>query len=174
MVAHSASLSVRSFTPDATLAAILTSLEGLGAYVQSSSGRSVELRVPSEHFDKALVIVRESAEVVDEQVSSDDFQLEWVSSKARLAEAENSRQRTVRMLDEAALVEDALAIEQALSLLMQELEALQGRLRVLEARAQLAVLRIDVSMNAKKHVERLQTSNPFPWVASYGLESLLP
>lgn len=174
LVTRNASVSIRSFTPEATLEEVVTALEALGAYVQSSETGQVDMRIPASKLDTALKTLKTLGEVVDEQVRSEDVSLEVVQLRARIREVEKGRQRLLGMLELSENVKDSLLLEKELNTVTQNLESHQGRLRFLERRLAESPLTLHVSMKARPRVERLPAHRrPHSWVRNYGIGNLL-
>jgi hypothetical protein len=168
-----ASVGIRSFEPEQTMAAATKTLLALDAYVQESVTGRAEFRVPADHFDAALAALRQVGEVVREDVTSEDVTLEIVTLEARIQELEASRRRVQGMLELAGTVQDSLDVERTLREVTDELEAQQGRLRFVRQRVELSPLALAVSMKERPTVRMPRERQPFRWVESYGLHEVL-
>ncbi len=170
---HTASLRLRSFTPEATMEKIVAIIAEHNGYAQSSSNLEADFRVPAAALPQVIQQVRQVAEVFDERLTSEDVALELAAAAGRLSELEASRQRVIGMLNLSNDVADSLRIEQELAEITTQLEQVQGRQRYLDNRLRLAPLQISVSMQPRPYVERPQKRSPFPWVQTYGVHTLL-
>jgi hypothetical protein len=168
-----ASVGIRSFEPEQTMAAAVQLLLALDAYVQESETGRAEFRVPADHFDAALAALRQVGEVVREDVTSEDVTLEIVTLEARIQELEASRRRVQGMLEQATTVQDSLDVERTLREVTDELETQQGRLRFVRQRVELSPLSLAVSMKERPTVRMPRERQPFRWVESYGLHEVL-
>ncbi|MBI5499036.1 MAG: DUF4349 domain-containing protein [Deltaproteobacteria bacterium] len=173
-VVREAAVGIRSFEPEATMAAAIRAVGALGGYVQESETGSAELRVPADRLDAALAALREIGEVVREDVTSEDVTMELATLRGRIEQLETSRRRVQGLLAVAETVADSLDVERTLREVTGELESQQGRLRFLLARTELSSVSLVVSMR-ERPTERLpRVRQPFPWVESYGLDAVLP
>jgi len=167
-------LTLRSFSPATTRAAVIERLEALGAFVQSSDDETLEWRVPIDAFDEVWQHIRKLDEVVQQDIQTTDVTLERLSLRGKIDVLEKSRRRIKGMLAHVTTVSASLEIEQSLADTTRQLEAAEGRLRFLEQRLQLVPLTLRISMKARPNAERQRPShNPFPWVEDYGLQTLL-
>ncbi|MGH2538184.1 MAG: DUF4349 domain-containing protein [Candidatus Promineifilaceae bacterium] len=94
------------------------------------------IRVPADEFDRAVERIKALAVETRREVSdSQDVTEEYVDLSARLRNLEATADRVRAFLDEADNVEEALAVNQELSRLESEIEALKGRIQFLERSA---------------------------------------
>lgn len=97
---------------------------------------TITIRVPVERFQEAMSAIQEMAlEVTQASQESQDVTEEYVDLRARLRNLEATAERVRGFLDDADDVEDALAVNQELSRLESEIEALTGRIQYLEQSA---------------------------------------
>ncbi len=103
----------------------------------------VSIRVPADRFEATLSRLEGLAvRVLSRSVSGEDVTEEYVDLEARLRNLEATRDRLLDLLDQAARVQDALEINQALSDVQGQIEQLQGRLRYLEQSAALSTINV--------------------------------
>ena len=170
---RTASVTIRSFVPEETMAAAVALVVEFGGHVHTSAKGIARMRIPLAHFDDALRAMHDIGEVVDERVVGEDITLEIVTLEARIDELEESRLRIIGMLDLATTVEESLAVEKDLRAVTEELEANQGRLRFIRQQADMAPFTITVSMKARPVAKTPRHHTPFVWVKAYGLDGLL-
>ncbi len=119
------------------------------SFYQSSQGAlagSITIRVPVERFDEAMNRIQEMAvEVRRADRSSEDVTEEYVDLQARLENLEATADRVRSFLDQAATVEEALAVNQELSRLEEEIEAYKGRIQFLENRADFSTITVNLT-----------------------------
>lgn len=129
--------------------------ESAGGWVVNSSvyqfnddamSGDMTIRIPAEGFDSILEQIQSLAvEVTRVSTSGQDVTEEYVDLSARLANLEATADRVRDFLDEARNVEEALAVNQELSRLEGEIEALKGRLQYLEQSAAFSTLSINLT-----------------------------
>lgn len=125
------------FTSAAGLEQILKENDG---YVESSSvsggghssqkyGGEYTFRVPSENLDNFLEKVKSSYSVISENISTDDVSSRYYDTQARLETLRIQQQRLNELIAEAKKLEDIITLNQALTDVEYEIEALAGNLK---------------------------------------------
>ena len=132
-------LAVESFTgiPDQVVAVV----KKFDAYVADSqlAGSSGEnrrgtwkIRVPVARFDEFINAAKGLGEVIKVGTSSRDVSEEYYDVDARIRNKTKEEERLLQLLEERpGKLEDVIAIERELSRVREELERMQGRMRVL-------------------------------------------
>jgi len=133
----------------AQLRALAVRLGGLVGNTTISSGAeetrraSVELRIPSASFDRAVSGLAPIGRVEQVNVTAEDVGEEYTDITARVA---NARRLEVRLLDlldrRTGRLEEVLNLERELARVREEIERYEGRLRYLRTRASVSVLTI--------------------------------
>lgn len=133
----------------AQLRALALRLGGLVGNTSISSGSdenrraSVELRIPSGSFDRAVSGLAPIGRVEQVNVTAEDVGEEYTDVTARVA---NARRLEVRLLDllerRTGRLEEVLNLERELARVREEIERYEGRLRYLRTRASISVLTI--------------------------------
>lgn len=120
---------------------VLALVKQFGAYVadstvHGSSGEvrrgSWKLRVPVERFDEVVSAAKGIGELVSASTTSQDISEEYYDVDARIRNKTKEEERLLKLLEERpGKLEDVIAIERELSRVREELERMQGRMRVL-------------------------------------------
>jgi hypothetical protein len=114
-------------------------------YSTAKSG-TITVRFPADAYGSMLDQIKGLAlEVTSETTNSQDVTEEYVDLSSRLANLEVTRDRVRTFLDEAKNVEEALAVNQELSRLEEEIEVIKGRLQFLSQSASFSSLTINVT-----------------------------
>ena len=135
-----------------TTDAVSTMAQDMGGWVISSNRFQkhrgfVSFRVPSGRLDEAIGRLRDMAVEVKSEVSdSRDVTDEYFDLKARLDNQEATETALVRLLDRAETVEDALKVQQALTGVREEVERLQGRIKLLEETSAFSLVRVTLEL----------------------------
>ena len=135
-----------------TTDAVSTMAQDMGGWVVSSNRFQkhrgfVSFRVPSGRLDEAIGRLRDMAVEVKSEVSdSRDVTDEYFDLKARLDNQEATETALVRLLDRAETVEDALKVQQALTGVREEVERLQGRIKLLEETSAFSLVRVTLEL----------------------------
>jgi len=145
--------SIRFETDDAskTLELITNILKQYGGYVSKDNvndyteriEHTLEVRVPSEHFDSLLEQISKNAEQLDSKnISARDVTEEYVDIESRIKSKKELAARYTALLSKATTVEEILNIEREIGVLREEIESFQGRLRYLKDRVSFSTLSI--------------------------------
>jgi hypothetical protein len=147
-----ASLQVDSL--DAGIARVRDVARRTGAIVantQMEGGRertrsaSLQLRIPSEHFDDAVNGLAPIGKLESVNVNVEDVGEEYVDVQARVANARRLEQRLVELLaTRTGKLADVLSVERELARVREEIERYEGRMRYLRSRASVSTLTVSV------------------------------
>ena len=166
LVVYSAAIQMVVARIAETLDGIAAVAGGLGGYVQSLEANVITVKVPAGRFDEAVNAVAKLGEVTGRAMKSADVTDTVRDYRIRLSNAENVRERLVKLLDKCDTVEDALKVEKELARVTEEIELLKGRLQQMEH--SLAFSTITVSLNSPIPQVRTKRHSPFNWVNSLG------
>ena len=126
--------------------------EEMGGWLVSSSHADerfgfVSVRVPAERLDEAIQRLRAMAQDVRSEItSSRDVTDEYYDIQARLTNLEATEGALIKLLDRAEKVEDALSIQQSLSEVQEDIERLQGRIKLLEQTAAYSLINVSLEL----------------------------
>ena len=119
-----------------------TSMEGGN---QQTRAASLELRIPSEHFDEAVNGLSPIGKLESVNVTVQDVGEEYVDVQARVANARRLEQRLVQLLaDRTGKLADVLRVERELARVREEIERYEGRMRYLRTRASISTLSVGI------------------------------
>lgn len=110
-----------------------------------------KLRVPVERYEEFLAAVREAvrelgAEIQRVSVDSQDVTEEFYDVEARIRNKKKAEERLLDLLENATgELEDILTVERELSRVREEIERVEGRLRVLSDLTSLTTINLSVS-----------------------------
>ncbi len=123
----------------------------MGGWVVSSNRPlmhtgSVSIRVPAEVLDQAILDIRAlSLRVQYESSDSRDVTDEYVDLSSRLKNTMATEEALLKLLERAEKVDDALAVQQNLSRVQEDVERLQGRIKFLEQTSAYSLLNVSLS-----------------------------
>ena len=126
--------------------------EEMGGWLVSSSHAEehfgfVSVRVPAEQLEDAIQRLRAMAQDVRSEItSSRDVTDEYYDIQARLTNLEATEGALIKLLDRAEKVEDALSIQQSLSEVQENIERLQGRIKLLEQTAAYSLINVSLEL----------------------------
>ena len=103
------------------------------------------LKVPSADLDAVLTAVEDMAhDVRYRNMSGNDVTAEYVDLEGRLVALEAARDRLLELLKKAEKVEDAVAVNQALTDVQSQIESMTGRMRYLRQSAAMSSLTLEL------------------------------
>ena len=130
---------------------LTAAIEGAGGYVGNlqesvnALGRRsvmVQIRVPADQFDKALQGMEPLGKVLNRQVTTQDVTEEYVDTDSRSRNLKRTEERLLDHLNKSARLEDTLRLEQELTRVREQIERLDGHLRVLGNRVRLSTIQV--------------------------------
>lgn len=146
----------------------------VGGYLQNRANRVLVLRVPVERFHDLLRRLEKLGEVTSKSVNAEDVTRQYSDLRVRLRAAEAVLERLKALLVRAKNVKESLAIEREMARLLEKIERIKGTLRFLQHHASLSTIRIYFRQRpAYSRPVRSQWRNPFRWVRSLGLYSVM-
>jgi Domain of unknown function (DUF4349) len=106
---------------------------------------TVELRIPSMNFDRAVTGLAPIGRVEQVNVTAEDVGEEFTDVTARVANARRLEARLLDLLDRrTGRLEEVLNLERELARVREEIERYEGRLRYLRTRTSISVLTINL------------------------------
>lgn len=104
-----------------------------------------KLRIPVDRYEEFVAAVRELGEVHQVSVDSQDVTEEFYDVEARIRNKKKQEERLLSLLDTAAgELKDVLDIERELARVREEIERVEGRLRVLKDLTSLTTVNLRV------------------------------
>jgi uncharacterized protein DUF4349 len=124
--------------------AVVANTQLEGGHEQTRSA-SLQLRIPSEHFDDAVNGLTSVGKLESVNVNVEDVGEEYVDVQARVANARRLEQRLVDLLaTRTGKLADVLSVERELARVREEIERYEGRMRYLRSRASVSTLTVSV------------------------------
>ncbi|MDD9994800.1 MAG: DUF4349 domain-containing protein, partial [Dehalococcoidia bacterium] len=155
IIVHTAKMSLVVENVARTVDDIVDVAHRLGGWVVNSDRESrhsgtIAIRVPADRLDEAFLRLGALAlEVESRSVSSEDVTEEYFDSQARLGSLRATEQRLLTFLDRAGDIEDALLVQEAIVNLQQQIDAIEGRLTLLERTSAYSLIEIDLKLAAE-------------------------
>jgi hypothetical protein len=107
---------------------------------------SWKIRVPIARFDEFIASAKALGELTSANTTSQDVSEEYVDVDARIRNKTKEEERLLKLLeDRPGKLEDVIAIERELSRVREDLERMQGRMRVLADRTSLTTVQLEVA-----------------------------
>ena len=142
-----------------------------GGFLAQKGDRAITIRVPRARFEITLAAIDKVGDVVHRDIQAHDVTDEFVDLEIRIKNARAMRTRLQTLL-ERANVKEALEIEKELHRVTEELELLEGKIKLLKDKIAYSTITVTFAPRGSA----LQASKirlPFPWLSQLGLPSLL-
>lgn len=172
MLLRSAQLSLAVFEVDKKMDAVEAIAKDLGGYLALRGDRELTVRVPRERFDEALRAMEKLGDVLHKSVAAEDVTDQYVDLELRLRNALAVRARLEKLL-ETATVRDAVEIHKELAKVTDEIERLEGKLKLLKDRIAFSTITVSFERTEPQRVRSREALLPFPWMRTMGLAPLL-
>lgn len=143
-------------------------VEKFNGYLGESTPGKLVIRVPSDAFKTVLKELESLGGVTQRQVQAQDATERVVDLESRLKSGYALRDRLIQMIDRAENIEHALRVQQELSRVVDQIELMQGRLRL--AKNQVAYATITLTIRQTPAEQRLRAGIPIAWVRDLGTD----
>jgi Domain of unknown function (DUF4349) len=138
---------------DATVTTLVKDTDALGGYVARSQTDTVDglpsgqvtLRIPVSRFDEAVADVRALGHVTSLTTSAHDVAGKYVDLAARLSALKRTRSTYLTILGHASTIGATLEVQQRVDSVQQQIEELQGELKVLGNQTSFSTLSVSVT-----------------------------
>ncbi len=173
MSIYAARLVVNVLEPDKSMEAALALMTKMGGFLSQRNNLSVEIRIPSALFFDYVKEVEKLGIVVQRTISSEDVTEQFADLTLRLGNLKVMRTRLIALLELAKTVEERLAIERELSRVNGEIDAISGRLRMLQNLVDFATIQLQfVPRNEGGPVLPEKLATPVWWVKTFDVSEL--
>ena len=161
-LARNAEAEVRREDPDRGPPAAAELAKAHGGWVEAMTAERVRVRVPDGELDAVMAALPALGEVADRHVRAQDMTEAHRDLEVRIDNLRRTRDRYLALLERAANVGEATAVEHELERITAQLELLEAQLERLQSRVQMAELSVEFSRKLRP--------GPVGWVF-YGLFS---
>jgi hypothetical protein len=171
MLIYTARITMAVYQVDQGLAAVEKIAKDMGGYLSLKRDREITVRVPRSRFEPMLAAVDKIGDVLHRDIQAQDVTDEFVDTEIRIKNA-RAMQVRLKVLLEKAMVKEALEIEKEMRRVTEEIELLEGKLKLLKDK--IAYSTITVAFEARgSTIQSTRIRLPFPWLTSLGLPTLL-
>jgi len=153
MLVWKASLTLEVPRVDAAMSQAIAVAEQFKGYVEQKShggevSGSVRLRVPADLFTNVVGALEQLGTSRYKSVTGEDVTERYIDTEARLKNKTELRDRLRHLLQKATEVKDILAIETELNRVQSDIDAMEGKLKLLKS--QVAYATVDVDLRREK------------------------
>ena len=153
--------------------ALVDFVVGKGGYMQQTTANTLVLRIPAEHFAAIEPQLRLLGRVDDAltDVRARDITEEYQDLELRLKTKRQYLESLRALLAEAKKLEEKLLVQAEIARVVEEVESMEGRRRLLQGQVALATVTITfrLATSGPRRTFRL----PFEWLDELGLETLM-
>ena len=151
-----------------TIGSITTTVAAEGGFISdqhtfesaTTPSGTVQLRVPSAHFNGTMARLRKLGTVVSATTHGVDVTGQYTDLQARLRAATASRDQFLTVLSRATTIGDILAVQDRIQAVQTQVEQLQGQIRDLNGRTTYATITVAVSEPAPKPKAAIKPHHP--------------
>jgi hypothetical protein len=172
MLIYTASLAMAVFQVTQAMDAVERIGRESGGYLAARGDDAVTIRVPRDRFDDAIARVEKLGDVVHRDIKAEDVTDQYVDLQGRLRNAQAARDQLLELLRRAN-VKEALDIEKELARITEEIESMQGKLKLLRDQIAFSTITVRFAPVVEQDVHDASLLAPFPWLQDLGLQKLL-
>jgi hypothetical protein len=171
LIIYTARVTMAVYQVDQGVLAVEKIAQDSGGYLATKQDRAITIRVPRARFQDTLAKVDKIGDVLHRDVQAQDVTDEHLDLEIRIKNARAMRARLQDLLAKAN-VKEALEIEKELHRVTEELERLEGKLKLLADK--IAYSTITVAFEPRgSQIRAASVRLPFPWLGQVGLPGLL-
>ncbi len=164
---------------DAAFGQVISRVQALGGHVAGTSSSTtsdpdgnplvsgqVTVRVPVRSFEDLLTSIGDAGEITDRNVTSQDVTAEYTDLESRRRNLQAQERFYLGLLDRAASVTDAIAVQQQLDDIQGQIEQITGRLNLLQDRTAFSTLTVRIAERGAEAtlLERDQPGGLTPYI----------
>lgn len=172
LIIYTAHVTMAVYQVEPGLSAIERIAHDLHGFLASRNDNVITIRVPRASFEDALRRVVQTGDVLHRQIDAQDVTDEFVDLEARLKNLRVMRDRLAELL-RVAPVKEALEIEKELGRVTQEIERIEGRLKVLGDKIAYSTITVTFQARGAAALRDEPLRLPYPWLSELGLPRLL-
>jgi hypothetical protein len=172
LIIYTATVTMAVYQVEPGLDAVERIAREVNGYLAQRTDSQITIRVPRAKFDETLRRVQLTGDVIHRDVSAEDVTDQYVELETRLKNARAMRDRLEQLLARAA-VKEAIDIEKELGRVTGDIEAMEGKLKVLKDKIAYSTLTVVFSPRGSNAVRDVPLRLPFGWLGDLGLPRLL-
>jgi hypothetical protein len=170
---YTATLQVRVSKPDDALHFCQGLALKRGGYLLAQRGQSIQIRVPSTGFFDAIGEIEKLGKVGSQEIRAEDVSEQFHDLELRLRNSLAVRDRISELLKRGVTIKDALAIEEELARLSEQIEVMEGQLRRMKEVTSYSTISASFDAQEVEHVDATPLMLPFAWLDQLSLQKLM-
>jgi hypothetical protein len=171
MLIYTARITMAVYQVEQGLGAVEKIAKDNGGYLALKHDREIMIRVPRNRFEPALAQIDKIGDVLHRDIQAQDVTDEFVDTEIRIKNARAMQVRLKALLEKAA-VKEALEIEKEMRRVTEELELLEGKLKLLKDKIAFSTITVVFEPRGST-IQATRIKLPFPWLTQLGLPTLL-
>jgi hypothetical protein len=172
LIVYTATITMAVYQVQPNLALVERIAKDSGGYLSLRSDNQITVRIPRAKFDAALGAIEKIGDVLHRDVSAEDVTDQYVDLEIRIKNGRAMQTRLKQLLEKAA-VKEAIEIEKELARVTQELELLEGKLKLLSDKIAYSTITVVFAARGSALQSASRVRLPFPWLQQLGLVNLL-
>lgn len=172
MIVYTATLTMAVYQVQPNLTAVERIAKEKGGFLAIRGDNRITVRVPRERFEDALGAIEKVGDVLHRDVTAEDVTDQYTDLEIRIKNARAMQTRLKQLLEKAA-VKEALDIEKELARVTEELELMEGKLKLLKDKIAYSTITVVFEGRGAALSGAQKVRLPFPWLNQLGLVNLL-
>jgi hypothetical protein len=172
MVVYTATITMAVYQVQPNLAMVERIAKEQGGYLSVRTDNKITVRIPRAKFEPTLAAIEKIGDVLHRDVTAEDVTDQYVDLEIRIKNARAMQTRLKQLLEKAA-VKEAIEIEKELARVTEELELMEGRLKLLKDKIAYSSITVVFEGRGATLTGASKVRLPFPWLGHLGLVNLL-
>jgi hypothetical protein len=172
MIVYTATLTMAVYQVQPNLTAVERIAKEKGGFLAIRGDNRITVRVPRERFEDALGAIEKVGDVLHRDVTAEDVTDQYTDLEIRIKNSRAMQTRLKQLLEKAA-VKEALEIEKELARVTEELELMEGKLKLLKDKIAYSTITVVFEGRGAALQGAQKVRLPFPWLGQLGLVNLL-
>ncbi|MDQ7093440.1 DUF4349 domain-containing protein [Desulfosporosinus sp. PR] len=170
-ITHDVTLTLEVTNPTDTLNQVKQKAEQMGGYIvesqqNGSAGQlsaQMTVKVPADKLDEFTNSFVSWGKVLDQHTAADDISNQYYDSQNRLQTLQAEENRYLEILNQAKTVDDILKVENALGNIRQQIEQLEGQLKLWNNQVDYSTVTFQFVANSSPNVTVKNSWQPVSW-----------
>ncbi len=172
MIVYTATITMAVYQVQPNLAMVERIAKEQGGYLSVRTDNKITVRIPRAKFEPTLAAIEKIGDVLHRDVTAEDVTDQYVDLEIRIKNARAMQTRLKQLLEKAA-VKEAIEIEKELARVTEELELMEGRLKLLKDKIAYSSITVVFEGRGATLPGASKVRLPFPWLGHLGLVNLL-
>lgn len=168
-LSYNARIEIQAINPEKVQDEIDEYLKKNDGYFISRSNYQMQLKIKPEKLLVFINFLKSKGLITQQEISNFNYQDRFNQYQVTIKTQEETLENILKIFDQAGLYE-ALAIEQKIQQIMNEIETAKGQVRYIEEHVQYAY--VEILFKTYAALIKTESQSPFAWINELGLEKL--